>query len=301
MRCVGELIARHWDRTSPLLLGYSGGPDSKSLLYALLDTPCRPFLHIAHVDHGWRPESEKEADLCAAEAQTLGISFHRTKIAPQGEAASREARLLFFQSLFEKYPFQALLLGHQANDLAETVLKRILEGAHLTHWAGMDPISSLYGMVLWRPLLATPKKTLEKFLAQRGLRALVDPSNENPVYLRARLRRETLPWLAQNFGKEIEENLLLHAQRSRELREYLDRKTQGRSLCQKGAWKAGSLEGLERIEARHLVRKWADEMHLFLSREAVEQILDFSFARKESRRLSHRVLVDKGLVLFALR
>ncbi len=298
MRCVIEFIANYWDAKSPLLVGYSGGSDSKALLYALLKTPCRSLLHIAHVDHGWRPESESEALVLSQEAQALGLPFYSVRIDPMGESVSREARLCFFKSLFEKHPFQALLLGHQAGDVAETVLKRILEGAHLTHLSGIDPVSSLYGMTLWRPLLSISKKILEKFLDQQRLVSLIDSTNFDPAYLRARLRLETLPWLTKSFGKEVFDNLLFHARRSRELKEYLDKKVEGRSLCAEGDTKIGSVEGLERVEARHLLRKWAKEEALFLSREAMEKILDFALKKETRRRFSDRVEVKNGCIVF---
>ena len=67
----------------PLLLGYSGGPDSKALLYLLLQ--CRHFypidLHVAHVNHGWRPESREEAEILQGEAASLGLSWNGSKAA----------------------------------------------------------------------------------------------------------------------------------------------------------------------------------------------------------------------------
>src|SRR5579862_4351474 len=121
---LSEFLAKHWDGVSPLLLGYSGGPDSKALLYALLEAGCRSSLHLAHVDHGWRSESGEEAAELEKEARGLGLPFHMTRLnlAANKEAASREARLKFFQALFAKIPFQALLLAHQAGDAAETAL-----------------------------------------------------------------------------------------------------------------------------------------------------------------------------------
>ena len=58
---------------APLLLGYSGGPDSKALLYLLLElrSHFNFKLHLAHVDHGWRAESQNEAEILRKEADAL--------------------------------------------------------------------------------------------------------------------------------------------------------------------------------------------------------------------------------------
>lgn len=142
-----EFLFVHWDRKKPLLLGYSGGPDSKALLYALLECDARP--HLAHVDHGWREESRAEAEECRAEAIKLGLPFHTIRLdIPKKEDAARIARFSFFQSLYRTGPFQALLLAHQADDLAETVLKRTLEGAHLAFLGGMEAASRQFGMAV---------------------------------------------------------------------------------------------------------------------------------------------------------
>ena len=42
----------------PLLIGFSGGPDSLALLHTLLSL--KENIAIAHVDHGWREESGEE-------------------------------------------------------------------------------------------------------------------------------------------------------------------------------------------------------------------------------------------------
>ena len=186
MQDVKRMIGANWDGKSPVLLGYSGGPDSKALLYALLD--CKAPIHIAHVDHGWRESSRKEALELKAEAESLNLPFHTIRLEScetrNLEAHARDQRLAFFQSLFEKIPFQALLLAHQRDDLAETALKRIFEGAHLPFLGGMSSISQYEGMPIWRPLLATPRDEILRFLNERKLRAIDDPTNRDPKFLR---------------------------------------------------------------------------------------------------------------------
>ena len=289
MEKVGTFLKRHHDGKSPLLLGYSGGPDSKALLYALLKAGCET-LQIAHVDHGWREESREEADALQKEALSLGVPFHSTRLSQREggnkEAIARDARFSYFASLFEKIPFQALLLGHQADDLAETALKRLLEGAHLPFLGGMEPVSQRGAMTLWRPLLQTRKREILSFLEEKNLTPLFDPTNRDPIYLRSRLREETLPLLSRSFGKEIIENLLLLSERARELKGYLDRRVAAHPV-HRGEWGAAlDSRGLERIELRHLLQKIAGEegavlepildgAKLVLPRTVLEPILDW--------------------------
>lgn len=299
MKSVKDFLAAHWDRKSPLLIGYSGGPDSKALLYSLVESGCAT-LHIAHVDHGWREESGKEAEAIQKEAALLNIPFHKIRLEKNtdanAEAVARVERLKFFRSLFDKIPFQALLLGHQAGDLAETALKRLLEGAHLPFLGGMERVSSLEGMTVWRPLLKTKKGDILRFLEERNLKPFMDPTNLDPAYLRSRLRKETLPFLNASFGKDVLDNLCHLSERSHELKRYLEKKVEGRQI-QKGEWGfAMFCGGLEKIERRYLLQKTFTGEGIVLNRKVLEPLIDW-LDEKRLRRVyfqSHWILASRG-------
>ncbi len=274
---VKKFIREHWDRKSPLLLGYSGGPDSKALLHCLLETNVP--LHVAHVDHGWREESAHEAEALAKEAQSLGIPFHGTRLSEKPdknlEDFAREKRLAFFRSLQEKVGFQAVVLGHHLDDVAETVLKRILEGAHLQHLGGMLPRSEIEGLVVFRPFLTTRKSEILSYLQQRSMTAFHDQTNDDPTFLRTRLRRKMLPMLAETLGKEVHENLHMLSERAFELRQYLEKKVakHWESRTETESTLRLNLENLERIEARYLVQKAVASMKLCVARNTLELVL----------------------------
>ena len=285
---VKKFIDKEWDRKSPLLVGYSGGPDSKALLYALLKTAAAGSLHLAHVDHGWREESAAEAHLLAEEAAVLSLPFHTIRLSEKParnlEEAGRSKRIAFFRSLFDRIPFQALLLAHHAEDVAETALKRLLEGAHLQNLGGMSKIGRLETMTVWRPFLEVKKRELLKL----GHSAFDDATNRDPKFLRTRLRLKIIPMLAESFGKEVSENLALFSERAFELKQYLDRKVAPIEILE-GPWgKAAFLGGLERVEARHLLLKLSGA-----SRIIVESFLD---CIEESNLRFGPFLVDRGWV-----
>lgn len=293
MKQVAEFLKRHWDQKSPLLLACSGGTDSKALLYVLYES--RVNLHVAHVDHGWRAKSAEEAEKLKKEVASLGYPFHSTRLVPSGknrEAAARQKRIEFFRSLFEKFPFQALLLAHQAEDLAETVLKRILEGAHLSSAGGMQSLSHLENLPVWRPMLSVKKAEILSFLKEKALTPFLDPTNSDPAYLRSRLREEIFPFLSRSFGKETVGNLVCFSERAYELKEYLERKTASIPRSQ-GPWgTALFLQGVERLEARYLLKKYVR-----LSRPVLEKILDWVKEGRPKRKISTHIFVDRGTVL----
>ena len=270
---IKEFLQTHLKGGAPLLLGLSGGPDSMALLHLLLNCQLPLDIQVAHVDHGWRPESRKEAEWLQ-ERVSLPFHLHRLEGVGQDEASAREERLKFFSGLYQKLGGQALLLGHQAEDQAETVLKRIFEGGNVLSLRGMAPISSLRGMTLWRPLLGVRKQELVAWLEQRGIPYLKDPSNLDPKYLRAKMRVSILPELSKSFGKEIQGNLIRLGQTAQELKEYFDKK-----LAAYGAQvkrdrgevhiDLNPLYPFERVELKAFLKRLSDEEALGLSHEAL--------------------------------
>lgn len=299
---VKEFLRQFWDGKSPLLLGYSGGPDSKALLYALLSAGCHS-LHIAHVDHGWRKESGEEASFLEREISQLGLPFYQKRLTPSKcgnlEALAREERFSFFRSLFDQTPFQALLLGHQKDDLAETVLKRLLEGAHPVFLEGMKSTGEVASMPIWRPLLEVRKREVLTFLKKKGLTFFTDPTNSDSSFLRARLRQTSLPFLTQSFGKEVVPNLALLSERAREWQEYLEEKTQS-SIVKEHEWGfALDCYPLHRIERRYLLQKKTKEKGVILPRTVLEPVLDWLEEKKGGRKIFFQslwVMVARGWV-----
>ncbi len=55
-------------------------------------------------------------------------------------------------------------MGHQKDDQIETILKRVLEGAHWTHFTGLKSENWLAGLRVLRPLLGVTKSDIYQFL-----------------------------------------------------------------------------------------------------------------------------------------
>lgn len=210
-------------------LAYSGGTDSKALLHLLLELiEIFPInLYVLHVDHGWREESRRQADLLEEEVRNCNLVFLREKIAPAPsktnlEDYARQKRHSFFLKMSQAYNLQAIFLAHHAQDVAETVLQRILEGAHLHNLSGMISKKTIHSMVFLRPLLDVEKKDLSAYLEARSIEPIHDYTNENTAFLRARMRQNIFPILEKQFGKNILRNLLTISKRSTDLNCYLE-------------------------------------------------------------------------------
>ncbi|MBS0636719.1 MAG: tRNA lysidine(34) synthetase TilS [Verrucomicrobia bacterium] len=222
-RKLFDFFEKYIDKSKPILIGLSGGPDSLCLLYNLLEWG-KAKIHVVHVDHGWRQESEQEALTLQKLASDLQVPFHTTLL--QGlkgnlELASREARYEFFQKVAHQVGAEAIVLGHQADDVSETVLKRVLEGASFCTF-GIPKVRKMGSLTLLRPLLSYTKEEIVTWLDKRGISYFSDPTNLQAKYLRGRMRSEIFPYLRENFGKNFEKSLCHLGQESAELYTFLE-------------------------------------------------------------------------------
>ena len=227
LRSIEIFLKRTYHSGKPLLLGFSGGHDSRVLLELLIESrKKRPFtLLVAHVDHGWREESRLEAFELKEMVERRGLPFFlHTLKKPEDkrnlEDLCREERYAFFQRIYRENDCGALLLGHHADDQAETVLKRLFEGAHFTAFGAMQCVGAFRGMSVWRPLLEWARQDILAYLREKGLEALDDRTNADPAFLRARMRSGLVPDLEAAFGKNFRGNMTDLAETFQEIGSY---------------------------------------------------------------------------------
>ncbi|HET7685464.1 MAG TPA: tRNA lysidine(34) synthetase TilS [Candidatus Limnocylindria bacterium] len=179
-----------------LVLAVSGGPDSMALLHGAARGPWR--LTVAHLDHGLRPDSAADATFVTDAAAALGLAAvsRRTDVAALArdegrslEEAGREARYRFLAEVAA--PDALVATAHTADDAAETVLINLLRGSGL---AGARGIPARRGTVV-RPLIGERRAALRSLLDAAGIAYRLDPSNDDPAFLRNRVRAEVLPLL----------------------------------------------------------------------------------------------------------
>ncbi len=167
----------------------SGGADSLALLALAVEAGC--VVTAVHVDHGLRPGSDREAEVVRAAAERLGAAFRSERVSvepgPNVEARARAAR-------YAALPPGALV-GHTADDQAETVLLNLVRGAALDGLAGMDPAR--------RPLRRLRRFETRALCLALGLDPVVDPSNHDPAYRRNRVRHELIPLLSAVAARDV--------------------------------------------------------------------------------------------------
>ncbi|GAB3727659.1 tRNA lysidine(34) synthetase TilS [Luteimonas pelagia] len=185
----------------PVVVGYSGGLDSRVLLALLARDPAirARGLSAVHVDHGLHPHAADWATHCARTCATLGIPLSIERVVVDGthdagpEAGARAARHAAFERVLPDGG--VLALAHHLDDQAETFLLRALRGSGVDGLAAMRSLRRFAGGWMWRPLLAHPRDRLRAFAEANGLEWVEDPSNAQAVADRNFLRHEVMPLL----------------------------------------------------------------------------------------------------------
>ncbi|MGH6858553.1 MAG: tRNA lysidine(34) synthetase TilS [Methylocella sp.] len=191
-------LFRPFEAARGIVLGVSGGPDSVAMMLLAQEwaraRTLAPPLYVATVDHGLRKDSGCEAEMVARWAAGLALP-HAILVWDGVKPKSRiqeRARKVRYELLFEyaaRIGADHVMTAHHADDQAETILFRLLRGSGVSGLAGMASSSDRNGLILARPLLAHAKADLAALCESRAHPFIDDPSNNNPAYARARMRR----------------------------------------------------------------------------------------------------------------
>jgi len=207
-----------------VVVGVSGGADSVALLHVLLRlAPALTLrLHVVHVDHGLRPDSARDGEFVQKLGARFGMPVDVVRVRVTGgsvEAAARTARHGVLEAEADRVGAARIALGHTADDQAETLIMRVLEGTGVRGLAGIPAVRGR----LIRPLLESRHCDAIETLTAAGLPWLEDPSNREVRFFRNRVRHSIMPRLSEAAGGDVVAHLGRLARRAREAIDALDR------------------------------------------------------------------------------
>ena len=227
-----------------LVVASSGGPDSLALLFCLhrLSERHRLRLHVAHLNHNFRgEEAEEDARFVSSVAEELGLPSTVDKRHPRAgdltrnssfEQAARETRYAFLAEVAQDVGATAVVVGHTADDLAETVLLHILRGSGLHGLRGMAELSpwpwpaQAKGLALFRPLLEADKTDTVTYCRELGRAFRDDSGNYLDRFTRNRVRNHLLPLLAKEYNPRVRDSLVRLARISAQELDFLEQETE---------------------------------------------------------------------------
>ena len=243
----------------PLLAGVSGGPDSVTLLDALVQLGWRP--HVCHLNHQLRgADSDADAAFVRDLAARYGLpgTFESRAVAADEDAA-RRARFDFFASVARRTGITTLALGHTADDQVETFLLRLLRGTGVPGLVGIWPERQIGSLRVIRPLLKVRRAEILEHLAAEKLAFREDRSNQDARFTRNRIRHELLPLLEREFNPAIRDVLWRTGEILRDEDYYLTHhvmRTFYLATCQSDAVIVKALASYPVAVQRRLLRFW---------------------------------------------
>lgn len=208
----------------PFGVACSGGSDSIALLLLVYGHfwKKRHLLQVFHYNHKLRGvDSDADEAFVREVASELGLGLQVGDCSsPDKKANEEELRLLrheFFEKSLVAIRGNTVLLGHQLEDVAETMLMRIARGSGTHGLSAPRPISEFAesGKCYLRPLLNLSKEVLVKIMRSKNISWREDSSNQSGQYLRNRIREKVYP----QWKRSVTTDLLQGVKRSRDLME----------------------------------------------------------------------------------
>jgi tRNA(Ile)-lysidine synthase len=256
---VREFLARLEIREAQVLVSVSGGPDSTALLRLLcrLRDEFQLTLHVAHFNHGLRPESAAESNSVVDLGRSLGVEVHveslpvtdgadpRTAVGI--EERSRMLRYHALEAIAARHGCPFVAVGHTLDDQVETVLQRLMRGTGLWGLAGMRESRPIGSATLVRPLLYVRRTDIESWLKSIGQPWCEDASNRDPRFTRNRIRHELLPELRTLFNPQADRHIADLADHIREVMAFIENR-------------ATQLLKAALLESQSAVQKWDTAM-----------------------------------------
>lgn len=185
-----------------ILVGFSGGPDSVSLLSFL--SANYGNVSAVHVNHMLRgDDAYRDESFCRQFCERRGIEFfcERTDIKALSngvsvEETARDERYRIYKKFASEHGFTAVALAHTASDNAETVIFNMARGCGLSGICGIPPVRKLCdGVSIIRPLIFCLRSDIMDYVSENGLSYVTDATNTDTEYTRNYIRGVIIPEL----------------------------------------------------------------------------------------------------------
>lgn len=189
-------------------IAVSGGADSMCLLSILLKLKYK--VHLIHINHGIRKESEIEEkflkDYCTANKISYSIEKIKLKSKKNYETEAREKRYKVFEKIAKEKKLKFVLTAHHLEDSFETLIINLIRGTGIKGLLGI-PKQRDY---LLRPLNLITKKQILEYNKKNKLVFFHDYSNDETSTIRNKIRKIITPIFSKenkSFWQSFSETL----------------------------------------------------------------------------------------------
>jgi tRNA(Ile)-lysidine synthase len=196
---------------APCVVALGGGADSSVLLAAAVAALGHGRVRGVFVYHALEGSDDLRKAVETL-ADHLGVECAVVEAVlldgPDLEARARNARYAALSGALVDH--EICCTAHTHDDQAETVLMRLMRGSGAT---GMSGIPSVRGSFV-RPFLEITRADLRAAAEVYLLPFVDDPANDDPRFLRSRIRTELIPEIEGNYASAFRDNLVRTARLS---------------------------------------------------------------------------------------
>jgi len=201
------------------LLAISGGIDSTALFYIFLKLQrlLKIKLAVAHINYNLRgDDSLKDEEFVKSLCETNNIQLYSKSInlkeilkTDKGslEDKARNIRYKFFEEIANREGFNKIVLAHNSNDQAETIIFRMMRGS-ISGLSGMeierDYSKENNNLKIIRPILCLKRSEIDEYCKTNNLSPRIDLSNYENEYARNRIRNKILPLILEENPNFLE-------------------------------------------------------------------------------------------------
>ncbi len=261
-----------------VVVSLSGGPDSTALLRLFSDFTKRKknfYMRAFHLNFGLRGgDSEGDESFCRGLCSDLNVPLEvkrvlraETDTSNVQEWARAERRKIQREFLDQGW---IIATGHHLDDLAETVIFRLIRGFSASQLQGMQ----LWNGTHWRPFLETSKNEILDYLSSLQQDFRIDSSNEKIDYTRNKIRHTILP-LLEDMAPNARKNICEVAQEAAAIgKELLKHVPTGAKPVLSGV----KIKQMDRLAARYVVKsliyRLIGDTEIRLSRHLLDKMVE---------------------------
>ncbi len=270
------------DSFQGVVVSLSGGPDSTALLRVFSDFTKRKKnfqTRAFHLNFGLRgSDSEGDETFCRTLCSDLNIPLEVRRVSKSENDANsvqewaRNERLKIQREFLQQG--WIIATGHHMDDLAETVIFRLIRGFSASQLPGMQ----LWNGTHWRPFLGTPKNEILDYLSSLQQDFRIDLSNDKMDYTRNKIRHAILP-LLEAIAPNARRNICEVAQEASAIGKELLKSVPSAA---KSLVSSAKLRQMDRLAARYVIKsliyRLVDHVeqqteHLRLSRHLLDKMV----------------------------
>ncbi len=285
---------------SKILVALSGGMDSVCLLHVLLNLKLKLGIEIvaAHLNHMIRASAVRDEEFVRKLCEKLNVELHVERIdVPKLcrdkkvslEEGARIARYEFLEKVRNHTHSDFTALAHNLNDLAETILHRIVRGTGLTGLICMKPKD---GSKI-RPLLYVSRKEIEQYISRNKLSYVEDESNYDTRYTRNYIRHRIVP-LLKEINPDVESALRQLHYAANLLDKHVSRLLKQKELLKSRDRVIFSIESMDEFEVVELLKYGTNHFGVCLNYKQIENLLNMLNESSFSIRIAEDLWVRKG-------